>query len=189
MTDNIPPPLAQMTPPQITPPSQTPPPQQAPSRSSWPTAIGVISIVLGSLGLICTPLSALVSRFSPQIEQVQGNSPDWYMTYSTASLPVGIALAVLLLVAGICLLKRIHASRALHLTYAGANIAWAVIGSIMVITVLFPSFLEGDMPNKAAVIGGMVGGAIVGMAFGMVWPIFLLVWFRRRKIRQQVQGW
>ncbi len=186
MTDNIPP-LAQMTPPQITPPSQTPPPQKAPSKSSWPTAIGVISIVLGSLGLICTPLSALVNKFNPQAKDMQAKFPDWWMTYSTASLPVGIALAVLLLVAGICLLKRIHASRALHLTYAGANIAWAVIGSIMVITVLFPSFLESDMPKAVAM--GAIGGAIVGMAFGMVWPIFLLVWFRRRKIRQQVQGW
>ncbi len=189
MTDNIPPPLAQMTPPQMTPPSPTPPPQKAPSKSSWPTAIGVISIVWGSLGLICTPLSALVSKFNPQAKDMQAKFPDWYTTYSTAGLPVGIALAVLLLVAGICLLKRIHASRALLLTYAGVNIAWTVVGSIMVITVLFPSFLEGDMPNKAAVIGGMVGGTIGGMVAGMAWPIFLLVWFRRRKIRQQVQGW
>ena len=181
-------PLPQMSPPQMTPPGETQPPQEAPSkRAAWPTAIGVISIVWASLGLICTPLSMLGNKFNPEAKEMQDKFPDWYITYLTAGSLAGIALAILLLVAGICLLKRVRAARRLHVTYAGVSMVLAVVGLVIVITVLFPSLRESDM-SKAAVIGGIAGG-IIGTAVGMAWPIFLLVWFSLRKIRQQVQQW
>ena len=113
--------------------------------------------------------------------------PDWFVTYSTAASLVGIVLAVLLLVAGICLLKRVRIVRGLYVTYAGVGLVLSAVGAVITIAVMIPLLQKSDMP-EVGIIGGIVGG-VIGGAIGMAWPIFLLVWFSRRKIRQQIQQW
>ena len=113
--------------------------------------------------------------------------PDWFVTYSTAASLVGIVLAVLLLVAGIYLLKRIRTARGLYVIYAGASLVLAAVDLVLTIAVVIPSLQESGLP-EAGVIGGIVAG-VIGVAIRMAWPVFLLVWFSRRKIRQQIQQW
>ena len=150
------------------------PPHEAPSNNSWPTVVGVISIVWAGLCLLPPPLSLHVGRV-----------PDWY--HCTAGFPVEFVSALLLMVTGICLLNRTCPSRVLHMTYAGVNIALRVVGLVIMLTVEFASFLEGGMPEGYVIVD--ICGAIVYTVVVMAWPIFLLVWFRRPKIRQQVQQW
>ncbi len=191
MTDNVSP-FAHMSPPQMTPPDETHPPQVPSSaRPPWATVIGVISIVWGSLGLICTPVSLLgnmlSNKINPRTAEMQGRFPDWYATYTIAALLVQVALAVLLLIAGICLLRRSRLARRLHLGYAVPNLLLGAVGLVVAISTMSQVFQESDMPEVATASG--MAGAFIGMAFVMVYPIFLLVWFSRRKIREQVQQW
>ena len=96
-------------------------------------------------------------------------------------------MAIVLLVAGICLLKRARISRGLYMTYASVNMVLSVVGLVIVLTVVLPTLRQGEMPKAAATAGTI--GAVVGVVIGMAWPLFLLVWFSRRKIRQEVQQW
>ncbi len=187
MTDDVSP-FAHMSPPQMTPPDETQPPQVPSSaRPPWATAIGVISIVFGSLGLICTPVSLLANKINPRTAKMQGRFPDWYATYTIAASLVQVALAGLLLIAGICLLRRSRLARRLHLGYAVPNLLLGAVGLVVAISTISQVFQESDMPEVATASG--MAGAFIGMAFVMVYPIFLLVWFSRRKIREQVQQW
>ncbi len=146
--------------------------------SLWPKVIGIISIILASLGLVFTPLNLA----NPAQKEILERLPSWFSTYSTFSTLAGAVIMVLLLAAGILLFNRRPAGRTLHVAYALVTVVLGLIGLMVV--------LFGDMsglPDAMRILFRV--GAIVGWAFGMIYPVFLLVWFFRRKIRDQVAGW
>ncbi len=169
------------------PPQQAPDPQpsQPPKRSAWPTVIGVISIVLAALGIVCTPVSLGMQSVNPAQKQMLRHFPDWWPTWILASSVLGVGFGVLLLIAGILLLKRRPAGRTLHLLYAIASIVMGAVGGVL--TALALGEALGDLPGpaRAGAIGGLAGGTCGGAAY----PIFLLVWFFRGKVRADVAAW
>jgi len=158
-----------------------------PRRPVWPIAIGVISIVLGSLGLICTPIVMAISAHGPRVDQVHELFPDWYDSYTKAAAVVGLVGSALLLVAGVYLLKRRPTAKTLHVTYALIQVFAAVVNAILIATAFLPSIRRSGAPEhvKASIIAGWV----VGLAVGLVYPVFLLIWFYRFRIAQQINQW
>jgi len=149
---------------------------------SWAIVIGVISIVLAGLALICTPISLAVTALIPEGTEVYECYPPWYRTYTMFTAMLGIVMAVVLLLAGISLLRRRNIAAALHLAYG-------VISAIMVILNIGIMAASIDIPEvpdatKPGLIGGMIGSFI-----GLVYPVFLIVWFMRRKIREEMANW
>jgi len=158
-----------------------------PKRPAWPTAIGVISVVLGSLGFICTPIVMAAGARNTRGNQVYELFPDWYHSYTMAAFAVGLAIAVVLLLAGIYLLKRRPAAKLLHVTYALIQVFTAVVNAILLVTTFLPSIRQSSAPEhlKTSIIIGWV----IGIPIGLVYPVFLLIWFCRPKIVQQVRQW
>lgn len=122
---------------------------------------------------------------------------------------VGLLTAILLLIAGIMLVRRRRRAQTLHLVYAvlgiisvGVAIAlhWYTM-SIMMDAMGGLPFGEMD-PGMDPAMGEQmrsmmhaqfsmvsVFGAIMIGATGLPYPIFLLIWFLRPKIRREVEGW
>ncbi len=173
------------------PPIQQPPlqPQYAPpeKKPAWPIAIGIISIVLGSLMLICVPISMGINAYNPEAAATQEQFPEWSQTYSIISSLISMGLAVLLLVGGILLIRRRAVARPLHLLYAVVTVLMAVVGTVVFFSVILPSVDTADLPRGTAI--GMKFGAVVGTFLNVAYPVFLLIWFLRGTIRDQVRSW
>jgi hypothetical protein len=172
-----------------TPPPPPPPPPPYPQRpSSWPKVIGIISIVLAGLGLICTPIGLATRQAAgPAGAEAMAGAPAWYATYQVVSALAGIVVAALLLVAGILLCKRRPAGRTMHIAYAILNIVVAV-GNVIAAVTAASNIDTG--PNEAALfVPVLIGGMVVGLVIGLAYPVFLLVWFTRTKVRDEVAAW
>lgn len=175
--------------PAMPPPVREPAPPGAPlgppRRPGWATAIGVISVVLAGMGLICTPISLAMQDLLPKlmpgapIIDIRDYYPEWYGTYYTIMIFVGLALAVLHLAGGITVLRKHTLARALYLTWAGANLVLTVIN--IVISLAFMDLSSAPRTVRIA--------TIIGIPVGLAYPVFLLIWFNRAKIKQQVSAW
>jgi len=91
-----------------------------------------------------------------------------------------IGVMGLLLLAGVGLLRRSPLAASLHRLWAwimvlmvsGAIVLWVIVGAID-----FSSILEA------------VAGLVVFVFLVLGYPVFLLIWFSRRKVRRQVLAW
>jgi hypothetical protein len=196
--------FAQQLPP-MTPQSAPPPAQMAapPARQTvWPMVIGIIAIILGALGTLggCvgvafTPFLGMVEKFVPpgQAPQFQGMA-EMVPALMIASF-AGLLVSVLLLLAGSGLVSRKPWSMA-------ASLAWAVVKMIFVVANAYIGYevnqaqfeaMRADpnvpAPLMALIQAGSGFGVLVGIAWGWVFPIFMLVWFSRPKIRREVRAW
>lgn len=180
-----------MTEPPVVPPPT--PPLESPTgpgerKPAWPIVIGIISIALAGLGLVMN-LSGLITGGVPSTQQgVQMSWPEWFTKYARVSALAGMAIAVLLLAAGIALVRRRTAARPLHMTYAVLGIISALVGAVVGISVSKQVEVSDAQAAQVMRIAMLIGG-IFAAAIAMVYPIFLLIWFDREKIRQQMQSW
>jgi hypothetical protein len=179
----------QDSPPPLPDPTLYPPTQ----RSVWPSVIGIISIVLASLGIICMPIGLAFNsynRMNPKQAELMADFPSWYGTYQIASSILYVMLYVLLLVAGILLVRRrLAAARSAHLIFALANLLALGVGMAMlaVLNQAISQSVSSDMRHGMQV-GLMFGGACTLIIAG-AYPVFLLVWFSRSRIRQEINAW
>jgi hypothetical protein len=195
----------QMPPAQGAPPTYSEPTMVEP-QSSWPTVIGVILIVHAVLGSLCACGSfftvalqqwgaemAAQSGQNPRAAEIQVGVAESVQLFTYAMGVIGLAMVIWELINGIGLCRRSASSR-------GSNIAWSIVE--LLILVLFMAFqaivikwqrdqLIAEGFNKEA-DQAMFGGAF-GLCFGLVWsaavPVFLLIWFSRRKIKDEVASW
>jgi len=165
-----------------------------PPRSAWPKVVGVISIVLGCL-CTCVSLGGMAMKgmqfASPGMAQPQVNLPPWMEVWSIIQTILSLILSALLVTGGILLLKRRPVSRPLHLIYALGDIVISVFGLLVSVPVLRQVFAQtntGAAPKGAMVAVGIISG-VVGATIALAWPVFLLIWFCRRKIVREVRSW
>jgi hypothetical protein len=155
-----------------------------PIPSVWPKVIGFISIALASHDLIRGPNYFLIRGFIRHAHELMKISPEWWSTYTTVSSVVGIIMVLILLGAGITTLMRRGIGRSLHLVYGAAGIL-ITIGNVVVIAMML---LGAEMVGPMRV-GFFIGWIVVGVPLGMIYPVFLIIWFLRSKIRQEVAAW
>ena len=143
------------------------------ARPAWPAAIGVLSIVVAcqelyELGLEWSGfLLAKVSR-----SYISAMQPDPILSAPSA------LIAILLAAAGICLIRR--SQRALmHTGYAITKLVW-------IFFLLFLSWRETGQyrPDFAVILY-----ALLRTVRAAAYPVFLLIWFHRPNIREQISQW
>jgi len=154
-------------------------------QPGWPVAIGVISIVLAGMSLLFTPLGLISMAFTSSAMRSAG--PPGMVPMAVNVLPmqivmalVGIAKGVVLLIAGIQLVRRRPSAAALHLVYAVAGVTVAVITTV----ILMHSML---VLARAPMFAVMAAG--LGPLMQLAYPLFVLIWFCRRSIRRQIADW
>jgi hypothetical protein len=167
----------------------------------WPIPVGIISIALGGLGLVCGGLGLAVTPFlgGMMSSQLQGaplppNMQFGPVDYTLAG--VGVVLSVLLLIAGIMLIGRHPVSRWLHLIYAVTSIPLSIM-NLMHQSAKQAAMAQWaadypDNPIAQAINSGAPGqdiGPMIGMCFagvfGIGFPLFLFVWFMLIKTRPE----
>lgn len=145
-------------------------------------------------------------RFQMKLSQDTGGSMEafeaylakwnWYFVLGGV---LGLIIGVLLLVGGIGLLRLKKSSVRLMMGYAVATILYA---GVLLYMSLASSMVDEQMramlgiaegesldqypEAKIGKISGMVSG-IVSAIFSMVYPIFVIIWFTRQKIRSDVE--
>ena len=191
-------------------PSQPPaPPVQpigvpAPARpSTWPTAVGIVAIVFGVLGTLGACSSAMAPALMNLLkdnvppQQMQGMEAmgEWRGYMLALAVPT-LVLALMLLALGVGILKRSRRA-------AKGVWAWAALKIILVVFSAYLGYMMQQaqfeaMRQAPAGPGGPPPGFVdffsrASLAFGIIWgwalPVFLLVWFNRRKIRTEVAQW
>ncbi|MGH7132081.1 MAG: hypothetical protein ACREJO_09070 [Phycisphaerales bacterium] len=187
--------------------------------SAWPKVVGIIGIVVSSMGLltnVCGGIYYLVQgKFTSMMPQPPGGSPGAEMNQAildaTAKYtPVNVAIAAVgSLVAAACLYGSILTLRrspacmmmrwwaiAAVIFIIGATIVQAIEQSEMMGVMaaeMTKASAAGTAPGMAGAMNAMSGVAIVISAlYGiarLVWPTFVLVWFCRPKVRDEIESW
>jgi hypothetical protein len=182
-----------------------PAPSQAASRSAWPTVLGIIGTVWGGFSIIGAFCGVAMVPFwswyastaghtlpPGQAEQLERMSD--FLIWMIASGLISFILAVLLLVGSLSLLKRCAMAMGLLRTWAIGQLFWTPIGTAIGLWMMLPLDFAGadDPAMRGGVIGGTIGGiigAVFGMILGLALPIFVLIWFARSAVRQELARW
>lgn len=168
------------------------------SRPERPTAVtvfGVLGILFGALGVLCSPLS-LFSAFglSESLMQMGGAVPgvmeQQMAIYAQPSVKVflvaqsiiGLALSSALLIGGIGLLRLDKWGWTLSVAYGIGGLIWAPLAAILsYLLITVPMMQQMDMPASA--LGGGAFGALCGSAISFIYPILLLVFMFQPSIK------
>jgi hypothetical protein len=167
-----------------------------PPRSTWPTVLGIIAIVLAVLGLLSLLGQAVMLVVPHPPAASQPAYPEPPAVVKAIVTPMWAALSVLLLVGGIGVANRRRWS-------ARALVGWAIGDVVLTLVGLggtlmsMPAVQQQMSQQNAGMPPGFGGVFMVGLmvamcfgaAFGLVPPVFALVWFGRRKIKDEVAGW
>lgn len=181
--------------------SQTLPPQIDPMLSDpvlivparWPKIVGIMSICLGSLGLLCNGcggiyLAFVMPKFMKMAEEKLGPPPAAMLPSLTMKLLMipGVFMALLLLFAGITCVGRKPVTRTMHLAHAVISILLGTLAMYLQIRQqmdLMQWAKENPGDKWAANVSPI--GALIGMAIGFfftyAWPLFCLLWFSPKK--------
>lgn len=150
-------------------------------RPIWPTVIGILSILQGFFWASCIGLTVAMRAMHPVQEEP---SPEgWWGAVRPALGVVVLVLPILVVVAGIQLIRHRPSGRTLHILYG--------IVTLLVHGVLFASGAVSMYPrySENSMLGAYGVGLAVGALLSMGYPVFVLIWFLRPKIRRQMMAW
>lgn len=187
-------------PPVMAPPSEMG--ELVPERSKWPTVIGVIGILVASFGLFggcCGVLSPFLMNFSRSMASSGGGMSQEQIDTMMASQPpmlwiipaslVGMALATLLLIGCIGLARRRAGGVNLCKVWAWINIPWVLISLVVA------AYFQFQVPADAQQMGVgfqyffLAAGACFALTTGVGFPMFMLIWFARPSVKDDVDAW
>lgn len=151
---------------------EKPPPIPADtSRPASVTTFGILNIVFGGLALLCTPFSFYAVFAMPN----DLNPSDWYKGWLVFSSAASFICSAWLLALGIGLLGMRRWSRTGSIAYAWITVILGVVGTAMNVTAMTSGGVSMSPEASAGFIGGLFGGLI-----GLVYPILLLIFMKRK---------
>jgi hypothetical protein len=151
------------------------PPETRPAaRPTSLTVFGVLSIVFGSLGLICTPVNLVSMRMLPSTQALT----DGYRAWMVASGVFGLLVSAVLLAVGIGLLRRRAWARTGAIAYGICAIVFSLVGIGMNCLMIRDGVFGTE---EAQIIGGYIG-TVAGGLFGLIFPIVLIIFMTRPRI-------
>ena len=171
--------------------------------SSWPRIIGIIAIVLGALGIlgglqgmlapwILEAVASIMPRGTEGTLDAVVESANWLIV--TSIMTTGVA--ALLLAGGVGLVKRRQWG-------IGTCRAWAVLKMLLVLlntgvgyfvqeaslTALAEQTPRGAQMSEEFVTAAVVLGLILGVAWGWAFPVFMLIWLGRGRVKAETSAW
>ena len=171
--------------------------------AGWPTPVGVISIVLGSIGLLCYGCQSLSTIATPMFtgmipEDVRPPTPSTGLFVTQiVQLCGGFLLSCWLLTAGIGLTRRREWAPRGCVAWAWVKLLFSLAGAAISVLFIGESVQQindqmAKQPNGAPfqmteTILVVIIAALTLLV--LVWPAFLLVWFARASVRQEVAQW
>jgi len=169
-----------------------------PEPPKWPTPVGVLSIVFGSLSLVCGGLFGLVGLFGMNtFFQWMASQPGANFDppppmpidpFVVATMLISLIFQVLLIAAGIATVKRNASGRPMHLVYAIGFMITALVGSYAAWewqaayastpeVVQWKAENAGNPSTRGMGQGPSAVQTSVNLGISCAWPIFCLFWF------------
>lgn len=188
-----------------------PPPDLAVGNMREPGAIktfGVLHLVIAGLGFLAVLFNAVAAVFSDSLSKFQADIPGQnsrlpeiqkaYMQemlpFTWASIAFSLILTVMLVLAGIHLLKIRDKGRVLSLRYAWTSLAMKALLLIGTIIIVMPAtkrmteqMYEG-IPGSAAVNGIMPAMQLLSVLATCIYPVIVLVMMKSPKIKEYLRG-
>jgi len=172
-------------------------PAQAPT---WPTVIGVISIVFGAgaclggvWGLFAPQFLDLMAKQMPQGQAEMFSAVQEWSTWMVVNAALTVIIALVLLAAGIELVRRRARGVKLCRVWAVLKIIFGIVGAYIGLQIQQAQFREMSQGNLPVGGGFYVVVGVVSMVFGIAWtcayPVFLLIWFSRAKVKNEYTQW
>lgn len=167
----------------------------------WPTVIGVISVVFAAMGLLngCGGL-IMPLAMSPIAELMPDEGMKAMFRKLASYSPIGVSsgvlaigVGVLLLLAGIRTIQWRRAGARLHVSAALLSFVHSAVACVYAFELQKLQFQAMQnaggrpLPFPPELFGAI--GLIIGMMFSSAYPTFLLIWFFRARIREQVSNW
>lgn len=154
-------------------------PQAAPPATrTRPTSLsvfGIINIVFGFFGLLCSPFG-IIGSFGPSTSTVLGD--EGFRAFTIASSLIEFLLSGILLALGIGLLRVQNWARAGSAVYGWLVIAKNLAAFGVILYFIMPHLSHARGAGMAEAIGAIVGGLFGGL-FSMIYPILLIIFMQR----------
>ena len=154
------------------------------------TVFGILNLVFGAMGIcgsIFTVIGLVVEKMdlpnqppNPVLEVMNQN--PFYSGFQMVDVGLGFLVTILLLVAGICLLKKQRLGRTLSNIYGTYGIVMGLIGMFMFVVFLRQDLMpitQDGMPLGAITFWAAIGGRL----FGMIYPVLLLIFINRPHVK------
>jgi hypothetical protein len=192
----------------MTPPTEASEVAERPSQ--WPTALGVVAIIFGILGILMYGCGGLIGNvlapmLAPAVEgmpvqEAQFEAMRRFMVFNLLSALVATTLAVWLLVTGIGILRRRPWSRTSGLGWSIAKAVYAVPATLLgyvvnraTVQAMEQAAAESGDPMPGGIFALLEALGAIGMGCSLMWswalPVFMIVWFMRAPIKEEVTRW
>ncbi len=186
-------------------PAATPPSEVGevpPKPPVWPSAIGTISIVFGALGLVCYGCLSLQTIATPFMvgmvpEDQRPPTPQGIQLFvQIFQMCATTGLSVWLLIAGIGLNRRRPWGRSHTVGWSVAKILLAFISTILgvvfagdTVDQINGQLSQGGTPPFTLSVTWLFLFIAIGLVWALLWPVFLLIWFSRESVKDEVAAW
>lgn len=162
------------------------------------TVFGILHIVFGAIGILMGSLALMGGNQTEQLRaQFEGtgvdmNSVDWSAIEQSQSMGPLVAVfqllrAVLLLVAGIMLVKCAASALKLNNIWVVLAIIGTIIGTFVSMKMMgaMTEAIAASAPDAAPMIkAAMFGGAMIGILIGLTYPIVSFIFLNRRPVKE-----
>ncbi|MBN1795339.1 MAG: DUF4339 domain-containing protein [Sedimentisphaerales bacterium] len=146
-----------------------------PARTTSVTVFGILNIVFGGLGAICTPFSLIASFNMPDVMNPSKLAELWLIFGSI----LGLACSALLIALGIGLLNLKAWARKCTLYYGWLAVVWNIIGTLVNLLLI----TSGEFGYTQDAVPGALGGTCGGLVGGLIYPIFLIVFMQKQNVK------
>lgn len=172
--------------------------------TTWPTVIGIISVILGVLALLQGLMGAIMAPLIGMIPMPAGAGTNPmaafqdYVWEMVAVGLIGVVIAGIHILAGQRLLKRRVSARGLFFMFAILKMIYALASTWSNVRMqnAYMDAIANDpnFPPMPPGLDELMQSMTVAMSAFIVlymwaYPIFLLVWFNRAKIRGEMATW
>jgi len=159
-----------------------PPKVKQAGRTTWPTIIGVIAMIIGGLELLGTAARAV---FMLPEALGEGNIPG--IGAAVFIVCIGAAIALWQFLGGLGVFRRESFGAVRLRRWAiTMTILHATCGSILLGMASLMEQEGGEVAEVSAIAGRATAAVILG--FG-IWPLFVAIWLSRATIRSEFEGW
>ncbi len=176
-------------------------PIELPAPTKWPTAIGVIGIIVASLGIVFSACCGLgLPFYMPAMVELMKQDPNMTqekIDATMASIPpaaymvpmslLGLGISILLMVGSIGLLRRREKAVKLLKIWAWTDLAYSLAG----LPIQFMFGMRGTQYPGAspADMVGPISGLCCGGLLGLAFPVFVLIWLSRQASKDEILAW
>ncbi|MCL4217677.1 MAG: DUF4339 domain-containing protein [Candidatus Hydrogenedentes bacterium] len=161
----------------------TPPPPHRFASDARPvsTAIfGVLSIIFGTMGLLCSPLGIAGIFVQPDASQFAPSGI--VLAWLVIGVIIGMVCGVAQIVLGIGLFKLKSWGRLGLLYYGIFAVVWGLLSIPITIWIMSSGSLGIDNSAPGAAAGGMIGGLCGGL-ISLIYPLLLIIFMTRPNVK------